>query len=85
MEDLIYMRRELTGLELIKFKGDICITVYNDRNYQIFYTEKCNAVYDKNDQKVYELTIDGWTRLVLKMESLLHDYHERSTELGMVL
>jgi len=44
-----------------------CLTVYSDTHYQLFYNEKCNAVYDKHADKVYELSIDGWTNMVLKI------------------
>lgn len=59
------------GLELFKLEGHICHTVFNDNNYQIFYSEHCNAIYDKKEEKVYKLEINAWTNLVLKLEYII--------------
>ncbi len=55
------------GLSLLKFDEAICMTVYDSSTYQIFHSEKGNYIYDKEKEKVYSLTIDSWTRLVLKI------------------
>lgn len=59
-------------LNLYKYKGALCHTVYNDSHYQVFYCDHCNAVYDRKQEKVFELAIDAWTRLVLKLETVLN-------------
>jgi hypothetical protein len=56
------------GKSLFKYKGFFCITGYEDSKYQIFYTESCNAVFDKSVNKVYEMTEANWTKMMFKME-----------------
>lgn len=68
--DIMYTNNS-HGLSLLKFKGVVCGTVYEDSNFQIFHTEEINGVYDKRKQQVYSMTIEGWTRMVLKIESAI--------------
>jgi hypothetical protein len=64
----------IKGIEdLILYKGKVCFTAYSDSNVQIFYTENCNAVFKKEENKVYEISIDAWTKLVLKLETILEN------------
>ena len=58
-------------LRLGKYKGHICHTVYDGAAFQVFYTEGCNAVFNKEKEQVVELPIDSWTRLVLKLETIV--------------
>jgi hypothetical protein len=60
--------KNIHGLSLIVYRDAVCMTVYEDSMYQIFHTENVNSVYDKVAEKVYDLTIDAWTKLVLKIE-----------------
>lgn len=62
----------INGIAIIIYRGDVCMTVYEDKQYQIFHTASVNSVYDKVAQKIYDLTIESWTRLVLKLESILN-------------
>lgn len=57
---------------LLLYKGAVCINTFTNDKYQVFYTGACNAVYVKQEKKVYELTIDAWTKLVLKLETILN-------------
>lgn len=57
------------GLSLFKFKGCVCMTVYESEESQVFYTEEMQGVLMKKEEKVYSLTNDYWTRMVLKIES----------------
>lgn len=57
------------GNSLFIYKDDFCITGYEDEKYQIFYTESCNAIFDKTLNKVFELSIDSWTKLMLNLET----------------
>jgi hypothetical protein len=68
-----------TGLSLLKFKGKVCMTVYEDTVYQIFHTEDMNGVYYKAEEKVYQLSIDSWTRMVLKIESITTPFDPHSS------
>lgn len=61
------------GLYLYKFKQHLCFTVYDGTKDQIFYTEIGNYVYRKDEEKVYELTHDNWTRMVLKIECYFNE------------
>lgn len=60
------------GLALFKFNDAFCHTVYEDKHCQIFYNETGNFVYKKEEERVYQLTIDNWTRLVLKIETIIN-------------
>ena len=64
------------GLSLLKFKSQVCMTVFENIEYQIFYTDAVNAVYEKKTEKVYNLTIDKWTRMVLKLETTINHFHD---------
>lgn len=57
------------GLSLFKFKGCVCMTVYESAESQVFYTEEMQGVLMKKEEKVYHLTDDAWTKMVLKIES----------------
>ncbi len=59
------------GLALLRFQHHMCLTVYEDSNFQVFHNETGNFVYDKKNEKVIELTINGWTRMVLQIVSTL--------------
>lgn len=61
------------GAELLTYKDVFCHTVFSNMDYQIFYSEKGNFVYDKRKEEIVEMVIDAWTRMVLKLESLLND------------
>ena len=50
------------------------MTVFEDKNYQIFYTDDMNGVYVKSEERVYTLSIDAWTKMVLKLESVINPY-----------
>jgi hypothetical protein len=54
------------------------MTVFENSEFQVFYTEDCNAVYNKKEEKVYSLEINTWTRLVLKLENVV-EYHVENT------
>ena len=74
------------GLYLFKFKGELCHTVFEDKNYQCFYTNTIHCVYNKKEDKVYTLEMYAWTRMVLKIDSVLnkstlnYDYVRKKTK-----
>lgn len=72
--DFMYGHDVHKGLCLHKYKGHICHTVYNSQHHQLFYTEQCNAVFDKEKDQVVELTIDSWTKLTLSIASIQTHY-----------
>jgi len=59
-------------LSIFKYKDEVTMTCFEDMNYQIFYSSIGNYVYDKQKEQVTELSIDGFTRLVLKLESVVN-------------
>jgi hypothetical protein len=67
------------GRELLVFGNQVCHTVFYNQDFQIFYTGQGNYVYDKKAEKVIEMTVEGWTRMVQKLEVLLSSISELTT------
>ena len=66
------------GLSLFKFNNCFCHTVYEDTNVQVFYNETGQFVYNRSEGRVYGMSNDAWTSMVLKIERVIN-FPERVT------
>lgn len=53
------------------WQNKICITYHNDNNYQIFETENGNFVFDKTADKVYQITLERFNKLLIDLAALI--------------
>ena len=49
----------------------LCVTYHNDNNYQIFETEKGHFVYSKSEDLVYQITLEGFNKLLVELAALI--------------
>lgn len=65
--DLMYTCNN-TGISLFKLQGEICHTVYEGGDYQVFFTETRCGVFMKDEEKIYVLQEKVWFNMILKIE-----------------
>lgn len=61
------------GTSVLKWDNHIAITDYNDGHRQLFNTDKKCFIYDKDANKVYEISLHAYNKCLVEIESVKNE------------
>ena len=53
--------------DVLLFKETLAITYHSDDAYQLFQTDEGCYIYDKTNEKIVQMSIWGWHKLLIKI------------------
>ncbi len=56
---------------VLRADNTIALTYHNDDNYQAFETTIGCYVYNKKEEKIYQITLEAFNKMLIKLAALL--------------